>query len=449
MLVICPTVDRPLQRAAGARQQKKSRSAVSDRNGSYQGFQPLFTLVGKPICLQQRFSFASSSQETISQLRSLHKTYYCFTADVLEEKKAQTKINRKTISGGVRRASVHRRQEKPSTEVVYQKKTKSKNRSVAIRQPLVMCTMNLPGNHIPYEEASQIFNSTEEAKTMLKRLLASGNHESMMAEPVSTDDTRQGQESRSGLLEKSDYLQDTYDYLFHRHVRTLNGVIRQQKEQETDKAHRIYHQKHHKQVIQLSCGDGGDCDDDTSVITGSTKSSSHNCSTVSCHSSSCDGATGSNNQDSNQNAINSNNFFASPISCSEDDKILLKDHCEKGKLSRVNDNSQIGSSHCIQKSESTHRNVNGDSSININVVTSKINALKLQEVKVKPVITFNHVSTASGSSSTHAESESVNLKRIKTTSISSTYRSRSSSPLLEVPLPLEDLASEMMRPPIN
>ncbi|KDR13422.1 hypothetical protein L798_12497 [Zootermopsis nevadensis] len=327
---------------------------------------------------------------------------------------------------------------------MYQKKTKSKNRSVAIRQPLLMCTMDLPGNHSPIEEASQVLSSTEEAKAMLKRLLTSRNHESTMAEPVSTDDARQGQESQSGLLEKSDYLQDAYNYLFHRHVQTLNDIIQQQKQHETDEAHGIYHQKHHKQVIQLSCGDGHDCDDNTSVIAGSMKSSSHNCSTISYHSFSCDGATGSNNQDSNQNAINSNNFFASPPSCSEDDETVLKDHCEKDKQRKVNDNSQIGSSQCTQKSETTHRNSSGESSIN--VITSKINALELQEVKVppKPIITFNHVSASESSSN-----ESINLKRIKTTSISSTHQSRSSSPLLEVPLPLEDLASEMMRPPIN
>lgn len=444
MLVSGSAVDRKLQTETGGRGQKKSGSTFSERYGScYQQFQPLFTLVGKPIHLQQRSSFVSPSQETISQLKTQNKTYSCFIADGLVENKTKPNTVSKIISGGVRRASVHRRQEqKPSTEVVYQKKTKLKNRSVVTRQPLVMCTMNLPGNRVPYEEASQMFSSTEEAKAMLKRLLASTNHESMMVEPVSTDDATQSQESQSRLLEKSEYLEDTYDYLFQRHVQTLNSVIRQQKQEETDEAHRIYNQKHCKQVIQLCCGDGGKCDD-TSVIIGSTKSSRCNCSTISHHSSSCDRVTGSNNQ-------NRNNLFASPISCSGDDE-MSKDHSKKSELSVVNDNNQIGNSQCIQKGETTHKNISGDCNININEVTSKINALELQEVKVppKPIITFNHVSTVSEGSSTSTESESINLKQIKTTSISSTYRSRSSSPLLEVPLPLEDLTTEMMRPPIK
>jgi hypothetical protein len=446
MLVTHSAVDPPLQRVIGGGREKQSSSAVCDRNGSYQGFQRLFTLVGKPVCLQQRFS-SVSSQETVSQLRGLNKTFSYFTADVFEEKEPQTKRDCKIISGGVRRASVHRRQEKPSYKAVYPKKTKVKNQSVTIRQPLVMCIMNLPGNHVSYEEASQMFASTEEAKEMLKRLLASRNHESMMAEPVSRDIARQDQESQSELLEKSDCLQDTYNYLFHRHVQTLNDIIRQQEQQETDEAHGIHHQK---KVIQLSCVDGGNYDDDTSVITGSTKSS-HNCSTISYHSSTWDGATGSNNQDSNQNAINSNNFIASSTSCSEDNKTLLKDHCKKGERTRVNDNSQSGSSHSIQESATTYRDIRGESSVNINVVSNSIKALQLQEVKVplNPVITFNHVSTATESSSTDIESESASLRQFKTTSISSTHQSRSSSPLLEVPLPLEDLTSEMMRPPMN
>jgi hypothetical protein len=112
--------------------------------------------------------------------------------------------------------------------------------------------------------------------------------------------------------------------------------------------------------------------------------------------------------------------------------------------------NQIESCHDTQKSGTTHRK-NSDGCVNINTVTNKINALELHDVTVpqKPVITFNHVSETNECSSSFSESESLNLKLTKTTSVSSTLRSSSSSPLLEVPVSLEDLTSEMMRPPIN
>jgi hypothetical protein len=307
--------------------------------------------------------------------------------------------------------------------------------------------MNLPGKDVPHEEATQTFPSTEEAKEMLKRLLATTNHECMMVESVSADDARQRQENRTELLDKPDYLEDTYDYLFHRHVQTLNGVIRQQ---EADEARGIYQQNHSKQVIQLCRGDGGDCDK-SCIIIGSTKlSSHHNSSIASQNSSNCSRATGSNSQDSDKN-INSNDFFASRTSCSEDKDKEMKGQCMKGELTRKNDGNQIETCHDTQKSERTHRNNSDDGNININTVTNKINALELQEVKVpqKPIITFNHVTETSECSSSYTEYESLNLKQTKTTTVSSTLRSRSSSPLLEVPVPLDDLTSEMMRPPIN
>jgi hypothetical protein len=304
--------------------------------------------------------------------------------------------------------------------------------------------MDVPGKHAPYEEASQMFSSTEEAKAMLKRLHASRNHACMTAESVNISDVRQGQEKRSGLLEKSNYLEDTYEYLFHRHVQTLNEVIRQQEQLEADEAHGLHRQKHRKQVIQLCCEDVER--DDTPVIINPKNSSNRHNSSIFCHhSSSCDGTAESNSQDSNQNpepySINSN-VSGSPTSCSEDGNKFIKNRCEKDGPSRMSENH-------TGRCETTHRNNSDDSSLNINAITDGINALQTQEVPPKPIITFNHVSTSSESSSTFRESESLTLKQAKGKFISSTIRSRSSSPLLEVPVPLEDLTSEMMRPPIN
>jgi len=442
MLVICSAVDRSLHTTKDARRQKTVGSTVSVSDVRQQESEALFTLVGKSVCLQQRFSFVPSEKETVLHFRSQNKNYCCFVDDVLEQTERETKINTRTFSGGVQRASVHRRQEqkKSSTEAVFQKKTKSKNRCVSIRQPLVMYTMNLPDKHLSYEEASHIFSTTEEAKVMLKRLLASTDHKHTMAESVSTGNVRLGKKSQSRLLEKPEYLEGTYDYLFHRHVQTLNDVIQQQELQD-DEAHGIYQQKNHKQVIQLCCGEAIDCDDDASVTIGSAKSSSHhNTSPACCSAFSCDEPMGNKNQDTIQN-IHSNSFFANPNSCDDDDKV--NGHCEEKELTSVNDNNQIRSCHYLQNK--------GDNSINLNPVTRKMNALKLQEARSssKPTITFNHVSTVNESSSTYIESEASKLKQIKTTSTSSTIRSRSSSPLLEVPVALEDLTTEMMRPPLN
>jgi hypothetical protein len=383
-----------------------------------------------------------SSEETTSHLRRPNKTYSCSLHDDLEERKTKTDI--KIISGGDRRASA--RQPKPSATVVCKKRTKSKNRSIAIRQPLVMCTMNLPGKHGPHEKATQMFPSTQEAKQML-RLLASANHECMMAESVCADDVRQRLETRTELLEKPDYMEDTYDYLFHRHVQTLNGVIKKQEQQEADEARGIYQQKHSKQVIELCCDDGRDCDG-TSIIIGSTKlPSHHNSSTVSQNSFACNRATGSSSQDSDKNDINSNDFFASRISCKESANKEIKGWYKKGELTRMSDDNQIENCHNTQKSETIQRK-NSDDSVNINIITNTINALDLQEVRVpqKPVITFNHVPETNECSSSSCESESLNLKQIKAISA---LQSNSSSPLLEVPISFEDLTSEIMRPPIN
>lgn len=435
------------------RRQNKRGFAICDSDSNYcRGSQPSFTLAGTRIYLQQRFAFVPSSQETKSHVRCQNKTYSCFADEVLEERKTKTKTDTKRISGGVRRTSIHRRLKKqnPSNEVVYKKRTKSKNRSVSIRQPLVMCTMNLPGKHVPQEKATQMFPSTEEAKQML-RFLASTNHECtrMMAESVSADDARQRQENRTELLDKPDYLEDTYDYLFHRHVQTLNGVIQRQEQQEADAARGIYQQKHSKQVIQLCCGDGRDCDDTSIIIDSTGLSSRHNSSTVSQNPPICR-ATGSNSLDSDKNDINTSDFCARQTSCNENKNKEMKGRCKKGELTRMSADNQLESCHDTQKSGTTHRK-NSDGSVNINIVTNKINALELQDVRVpqKPVITFNHVSETNECSSSFSESESLNLKLTKTTSVSSTLRSSSSSPLLEVPVSLEDLTSEMMRPPIN
>lgn len=449
MLVICSAVDRSLHTTKDARRQKTVSYTVSVSDVSHQESETLFALVGKSICLQQRFSFVPSNQETVLHFRSQNKNYSCFVDNVSEQTERETKIKTRTISGGVQRASVHRRQEqkssaevvfqKKTTEVAFQKKTKLKNRSVTIRQPLVMYKMNLPDKHSSYEEASHIFSSSEEAKVMLKSLLASTDHKCMTAESVSTGNARPGKENQSRLLEKPEYLEGTYEYLFHRHVQTLNDVIQQQELQD-DEAHGIYQQKNHKQVIQLCCGEATDYDDDASVTISSTKSSSHHNTSPACHYAlSCDEVMGNNSQDTNQN-INSNNFFDNPNSCDVD---KVNDHCEEKESTNVIDNNQIGSCHYIKN--------NGDNSINPNPVTRKMNALKLQEVRSssKPIITFNHVSTVNESSSTYTESESNKLKQIKTTSTSSTIRSRSSSPLLEVPVVLEDLTTEMMRPPLH
>lgn len=440
MLVICSAVDRSLHTTKDARRQKTACYTVSVSDAGHQEPETLFTLVGKSVCLQQRFAFVPSNQETVLHFRSQNKNYSCFVDSVSEQTERETKINTQTISGGVQRASVHRRQEqKSSTEVVFQKKTKLRNRSVTIRQPLVMYKMNLPDKHLSYEEASHIFSSTEEAKVMLKRLLASTDHKCMTAESVSTGNVRPGKENQSRLLEKPEYLEGTYDYLFHRHVQTLNDVIQQQELQD-DEAHGIYQQKNHKQVIQLCCGEATDCDDDASVTIGSTKSSSHHNTSPACYYTfSCDEVMGNNNQDTNQN-INSNDFFDNTNSCDVD---KVNDHCEEKESTNVIDNNQIGSCHYIKN--------NGDNSINLNPVTRKMNALKLKEVRSssKPIITVNHVSTVNESSSTYTESESNKLRQINTTSTSSTIRSRSSSPLLEVPVALEDLTTEMMRPPLN
>jgi hypothetical protein len=222
-------------------------------------------------------------------------------------------------------------------------------------------------------------------------------------------------------------------------VQTLNGVIQWREQQEAVEAREIYKQKHSKQVIQLCCGDGRDCDD-TSVIIGSTKLSSHyNSSTVSQNLSTSNRAT----------VTNTNDFFASQTSCNENKNKEMKGRCKKGELTRMNVDNQTESCHDIQKSGTTHRkNSDGGS---INTLTNKVDALELQDVRVpqKPVITFNHVSEANECSSSFSESESLNLKLTKITSVSSTLHSSSSSPLLEVPVSLEDLTSEMMRPPIN
>ncbi|XP_023714431.1 uncharacterized protein LOC111868215 [Cryptotermes secundus] len=443
MLVKLPAECRSLCRGTDAQRRNKRASAVSDSGDNYyRGSQPSFTLEGTRIYLQQRFAFVPSSQE-ISHVRSQNKTYSCFAYEVLEERKRKTKTDTKRISGGVRRTSVNRRleQQKPSTKVVYKKRTKSKNRSVATRQPLVMCTMNLPGKHVPQEKATQMFPSTEEAKQMLRRLLASTNHECtrMMAESVSADDARQRQDNRTELLDKPDYLEDTYDYLFHRHVQTLNGVIQRQEQQEADEARGIYQQKHSTQVIQLCCGDSRDCDETSISIDSTELSSRHNSSTVSQNPAVCS-ATGNSSQDSDKNDV-----LARQTSCNENKNKEVKGRCKNGELTGMSVDNQIESCHDTQK------RTNSDGSVNINIVTNKINALELQVVRVpqKPVITFNHVSETNECSSSFNESESPNLKLTKSTSVSSTLRSSSSSPLLEVPASFEDLTSEMMRPPIN
>ncbi|PNF26715.1 hypothetical protein B7P43_G03386 [Cryptotermes secundus] len=304
-----------------------------------------------------------------------------------------------------------------------------------------MCTMNLPGKHVPQEKATQMFPSTEEAKQMLRRLLASTNHECtrMMAESVSADDARQRQDNRTELLDKPDYLEDTYDYLFHRHVQTLNGVIQRQEQQEADEARGIYQQKHSTQVIQLCCGDSRDCDETSISIDSTELSSRHNSSTVSQNPAVCS-ATGNSSQDSDKNDV-----LARQTSCNENKNKEVKGRCKNGELTGMSVDNQIESCHDTQK------RTNSDGSVNINIVTNKINALELQVVRVpqKPVITFNHVSETNECSSSFNESESPNLKLTKSTSVSSTLRSSSSSPLLEVPASFEDLTSEMMRPPIN
>jgi hypothetical protein len=308
--------------------------------------------------------------------------------------------------------------------------------------------MNLPGKHVPHEKATQMFPSTGEAKQVLRRLLASTNHEYMIAESVSADDAGQRQETPAELLDKPDYLEDTYDYLFDRHVQTLNGVIRKQEQQEADEARGSYLQKHSKQVIQLCCDDCPDSDD-TSITIGSMKlSSHHNSSTVSQHSIACNRATGSSSQDSDKNDINTNHFFASRISSKENGSKEMKGQCKKGELTRMSDDNRIEICHNTQMSETIHRKNSDDGSVNINIITNKINALTLQEVKVsqKPVITFNHVSEISECSSPLCESELLTLKQSKAISA---LRSNSCSPLLEVPISLEDLTSEIMRPPIN
>lgn len=453
MLVKLPAVCRSLYTGTDVQRRNKRGFAVSDSGDNYcRGSQPSFNLEGTRIYLQQRFAFVPSSQEIISHVRSQNKTY-CFADEVLEERKRKTKTDTKRISGGVRRTSVHRRleQQKPSTEVVYKKGTKSKNRSVATRQPLVMCTMNLPGKDAPQEKATQMFPSTEEAKQMLRRLLASTNHECtrMIAESVSGDDARQRQENRNELLDKPEYLEDTYDYLFHRHVQTLNGVIQRQEQQEADEARGIYQQKNSKQVIQLCCGDGRDCDETSINIDSTELSSRHNSSTVSQNPPICR-ATGNSSQDSDKNDKNTSDFLARQTSCNENKNKEMKGRCKNGELTGMSVDNQIESCHDTQKSGKTHR-TNSDCSVNINIVTNKINALELQDVSVpqKPVITFNHVTETNECSSSFSESESLNLKLTKSTSVSSTLRSSSSSPLLEVPVSFEDLTSEMMRPPIN
>ena len=428
------------------RQQKRVGSVFRDNDFSHQEPETLLTLVGKSVCIQQRLSFVPSNhQGTVSHFRSQNKNYFCFIDDVLEQTKKERKRNTNAISGGVRRASVRRREEqkKPSAEVVYQKKTKSKNRCVTIRQPLVTGTMNLSDRHLPHEDALQVFSSIEEAKINLKRLLASIDHKCGMAESVSAGNVRQGKESQSGMLEKPEYLEGTYDYFFKRHVQTLNVVIRQQELQEDAEARGIHQEKNCKQVIQLCCGGDIDCDDDASVTTGSAKSSGHHSNgTARYHSFSCDEATGSNRQGNNQN-INSNNIFANPSYCDGDDNKVMTDHCEENELTSVNGNSEAGSCQYIQN--------HGDSNINLNAVSRKINALKLQEIISSPVpiITISHVSTLNESSSTYSESESSKMKQTKTTSVSSKFQLRRSSSLLEVPVTLEDLATEKVRPSLN
>jgi hypothetical protein len=272
----------------------------------------------------------------------------------------------------------------------------------------------------------------------------------MMAESASVGDGRQRKENRPELLDKPDYLEDTYEYLFHRHVQTLNGVIRKQEQQEVDEAPGIYQQNHSKQVIQLCCGDGRDCDD-TSTIIGPTKLSSlHNSSTVYQNSFDSNRATGSNSQNSDKNDINSNDFFGSQISCKENGN-ELKGQCMKGEPMRMSDDNHKEICNSTQKSETIYRKNNDDGSANINIITNKMNTLELQGVKVpqKPVITFNHVPEASECSGSSSESQSLNLNQIKAISVSSTLRSSSSSSLLEVPVSLENLTAEMMRPPMN
>ncbi|KAJ9583449.1 hypothetical protein L9F63_022206 [Diploptera punctata] len=384
--------------------------------------QPEFSLEGKPIFLQHRLSPVPPVHDK-SQRYSLNKnTYKCLIEQTAEKKTRDCKVSAKRISGGVRRASVRRREEqqKPSIEIVYQQKTKRKVRKVAIsRQPLAMSVMSFPGKHLPRycscEEANQVLPSTEEAKATLKRLLASRNHESMMSESVGGEANRH---EAAGLLDKPAYLEDTYDYLFNRHVQTLNGVIKRQEQEKLEQANEINQQKNRKQVIQLCCGgDNSACEDDASVIIGSEKSSTRQNSSRVAESRSCRSAENCNNNHSVHNTA---------CSCAvSGGKCQLNHEFEE---------------QCNSKSV----NNNISKTVNVNLVTSQIQELELLELEPqKPLIIFNHVPTSNENSPLPMDSEEDSRPVV------SPPRSRSPTPLLEVPFPVKDIDCEMKRPPIN
>ncbi|PSN36064.1 hypothetical protein C0J52_23068 [Blattella germanica] len=443
MLVIFSAVANPTE---GRRQRCRSSSTVRNlsirSNSSSSGYksadsynsQPQFTLEGRPVYLQQRLKSSPPIQETPQRIRTRQKTYSCLIEQSTKEKSRECKVSSKRISGGVRRASIRRRQEqqKPSVEVVYQQKTKRKARgAVHVRQPLAMSVMSLPGKHLPRycscEESSQVFPTTEEAKSTLKRLLASRNHESMMSESVNTD-AKQETGERGGLLEKPAYLEDTYDYLFNRHVQTLNGVIKRQEQEKLDETNEINQQKSRKQVIQLCCRDGGDNsagEEDTSVIIGSTK-----CSTRQ-NSGGCGESTNYSDGVRKDNTNNNHPSHRGQTSCSCGEKSSLTGGLEH----QCNDNRQSANSKVSN---------NNNSEISVNLVTSQIHELELQEIAPpKPLIIFNHVPSSSENCSVSIDSEE------QVRPIISPPRSRSPTPLLEVPFPVKDLDCEMKRPPIN
>lgn len=450
MLVIFSAVANSEYTAAQGRRQTRSSCSsrkVFTRNSSgYRSAvsyecQPEFALEGKPIYLQQRLSLASPVQENSQRYCIQNKTYACFIEQAVEKKSRDSKVSAKRISGGVRRASIKRREEqqKPSVEVVYQQKTKRKGRKVVIqRQPLAMSVMSLPGKHLPSycscEEATQVFPTTEEAKATLKRLLASRNHESMMSESVSGEGNRHEGSDKVGLLEKPAYLEDTYDYLFNRHVQTLNGVIKKQEQEKLDEANEINQQKNRKQVIQLCCRDGGDNsagEEDASVIVGSTKSSTRQ------NSSRGGESRNYRSPETETDHCNNNhhkNHSHTPCSCAVG-----------GGKSPLNEKSE---NQCNSKSVNGHTNINNVSNkISVNLVTSQIQELELQELEPeKPLIIFNHVPTSSENSPLPMDPE----ERFEDSQpVVSPPRSRSPTPLLGVPFPVKEIDCEMKRPPIN
>ncbi|XP_026283597.1 uncharacterized protein DDB_G0271670-like [Frankliniella occidentalis] len=137
------------------------------------------------------------------------------------------------------RAQLRRRQEqqKPTDEVVYQRRTPSRPRTPATcpRTPLAMSTMSMPAAGQKFatdDAAANVFGSAEETSAAVKRLLAkSGTN--VMEEHRVISSTSSKTTSASSTM---DYLQDSFDFLHQRHMKNLSAVISRHQQQQQQQA---------------------------------------------------------------------------------------------------------------------------------------------------------------------------------------------------------------------